>query len=403
MNDTVARIVDLMFQNAEMTDEVSALHDEVMNNCQERYRDLVSRGVQEDDAIEAVIESLRGMEDVIAQYNQPAKKPESQPHEQPAPEAQPVHAFTGQQDLTFGPSQVTAIDVLLIDEDVKFVTASDGYVHVKYDAELNPYLDVQLDGATLKLHRTSKESNYRAFTRADTYARSGAVEDLTQAINEKRNGNKFDFESLGRAIGKFFRTTVDNITTSGDVTIALPAACRPVVSTRTTSGDVELHRVYISGLNIVSTSGDIDAFMPEDNYVQSIEMCTTSGDIDVKIYAASCTAASTSGSIDLNGVMQNVQATTISGDIDVRGDVEECTFKAVSGDVEMAFSTTHIRNIQGSTVSGDIDVDLPLGIGSIGIQTKTRSGGITTRYSTNGNGPTVYGGISTMSGDIIIR
>ena len=68
MNDTVARIVDLMFENTEMTEEVAALRDEVMNNCQERFFDLVESGVSEDDASSAVVESLKGMEDVVNQY-----------------------------------------------------------------------------------------------------------------------------------------------------------------------------------------------------------------------------------------------------------------------------------------------------------------------------------------------
>ena len=34
MNATVARIVEIMFQDTEMSEEVQALRDEVMNNCQ---------------------------------------------------------------------------------------------------------------------------------------------------------------------------------------------------------------------------------------------------------------------------------------------------------------------------------------------------------------------------------
>ena len=37
------------------------------------------------------------------------------------------------------------------------------------------------------------------------------------------------------------------------------------------------------------------------------------------------------------------------------------------------------------------------------VSTKTRSGDVTTRYSTNGFGPTVTGSLTSMSGDITIR
>lgn len=33
-NETVERIVNLLFQDVEMTDEVQALYDETMSNCQ---------------------------------------------------------------------------------------------------------------------------------------------------------------------------------------------------------------------------------------------------------------------------------------------------------------------------------------------------------------------------------
>ena len=67
MNDTVARIVEIMFQDVEMNEETAAIRDEVMDYCQERYQDLVNSGMTEDDAVAAVIESLKGMEDVLAE------------------------------------------------------------------------------------------------------------------------------------------------------------------------------------------------------------------------------------------------------------------------------------------------------------------------------------------------
>ena len=33
MNDTVARIVEIMFQDVEMNEETAAIRDEVMDNC----------------------------------------------------------------------------------------------------------------------------------------------------------------------------------------------------------------------------------------------------------------------------------------------------------------------------------------------------------------------------------
>ena len=65
MNATVSRIVELLFEDVQMTEETEAIHDEVMNNCQERYASLVAEGYSEDDAIGAVVESLKGMDEVL--------------------------------------------------------------------------------------------------------------------------------------------------------------------------------------------------------------------------------------------------------------------------------------------------------------------------------------------------
>ena len=42
MNDTITKIVALLFEDLEETDETVALHDEILQNCQERYADLTA-------------------------------------------------------------------------------------------------------------------------------------------------------------------------------------------------------------------------------------------------------------------------------------------------------------------------------------------------------------------------
>ena len=76
------------------------------------------------------------------------------------------------------------------------------------------------------------------------------------------------------------------------------------------------------------------------------------------------------------------------------------TVSSTSGDVEVE---GRVNLLAVSTISGDIDIDLPSGIGCIQIGVNTRSGDVTTRYNTNGFGPTVSGNVSSMSGDITIR
>ena len=77
MNATVKRIVELLFQDVEMTEEVKALEEEILNNCQDRYEDQIAQGRSEDDAIAAVVDSLKGMEDVLAEYRKRSPEQET--------------------------------------------------------------------------------------------------------------------------------------------------------------------------------------------------------------------------------------------------------------------------------------------------------------------------------------
>ena len=59
MNDTITKIVALLFEDLEETDETVALHDEILQNCQERYADLTAGGMTADEATKAVINTGR--------------------------------------------------------------------------------------------------------------------------------------------------------------------------------------------------------------------------------------------------------------------------------------------------------------------------------------------------------
>ena len=123
MNATVQRIVELLFEDLELTDEVQAIKDEVMNNCQERFGDLLKQGLSEDEAIGAVVESLKGMEDVLAQYPRKAT-------------AQTCGKVDGD-GLIFPAEGLNSIQANLFSETVHVEASDDEHVHVLYDRELS--------------------------------------------------------------------------------------------------------------------------------------------------------------------------------------------------------------------------------------------------------------------------
>ena len=68
MNATICGIVDMLFKDTVDNAETRALREELLNNCLEHYQDLVSRGLSETEAIDAVVESLNGMKEIIDEY-----------------------------------------------------------------------------------------------------------------------------------------------------------------------------------------------------------------------------------------------------------------------------------------------------------------------------------------------
>lgn len=395
MNDTVYRIVEIMFQDVEMNDEVRALHDEVMNNCQERYEDMVASGMKEDDAVAAVVESLRGLEDVISQYSR--RKPGSIPQADAPVEAAGENAC-GVQDMVFHASEVKQISLTMVHEDVTVEPSSDADYHVCWNRDTDPAIVVKLNGGTLRIEHSKTEA-------AKGHEQSAGAENGHVDVKIETLEDLFDSvgKLMGRVFGKggvFSRSL--NFGSDG-VTVYVPRGQHPAIRLVTTSGDVDVTHVTAGDLNVVSVSGDISVAMKEDAPLPQVTLSTTSGDVDATAFAGCFKASSTSGDVEIEGRVDSLTVSTISGDIDVRADAREVNFKAISGDVDLILDSLEIRNVEGSTISGDVDLCLPRGLGCMAIQTASRSGDVLTNYGVCDAGPTVAGKISTMSGDISIR
>ena len=401
MNDTVARIVEIMFQDVEMNEEVAAIRDEVMNNCQERYNDLVCSGVGEDDAVAAVIESLKGMEDVLAPYKKArrsAEVVEDTDDEEPT-----------EKHASFASYLVNKIDVALVNEDVRIEASDDEFYHVIWNEDENPLVNVELHNDLLRITRRPGD--------AVKMNKDGNIEyhhkdDSSDFVRTEKGKIEIDMDSIGRAmksVGEKMKLIFsDGVKISigkaaGEITIQVPENAIPHVKLLTASGDIHVEDVGLTDLSVTSTSGDVNVSLEEDQHLERIDMRTTSGDMEISSFADRMNITSTSGDVEVEGRVNDLTVNTLSGDIDVRADVVYMHFKAISGDVDMAFDSDEIREVRGSTISGDIDIDLPEGIGAIAIQTQTRSGDVTTRHHTNGVGPIVNGSVSSMSGDITIR
>ena len=65
MNDTVTKLVNIVFEDAGDSREARDMKEAVLRDCQERFDEMVAEGIDEDEAIAAVVESLQGMEEIV--------------------------------------------------------------------------------------------------------------------------------------------------------------------------------------------------------------------------------------------------------------------------------------------------------------------------------------------------
>lgn len=461
-NETVERIVNLLFQDVEMTDEVQALYDETMSNCQERYQDMTSRGLSDDDAIAAVVESLKGMEDVISQYPKKSEAPEAEE----APKSAEVPVDDGgdgeQTDFTFHPADIGRIEMTMVCDDVHLEESPDDDLHVLFeDAEgakasicriEDGVLRVCRDPDTPKRNRSSfsvsgtfangrlyvKKPNGEYFffgdeksdnqaaqeaeakakefqQNAKSFAENMTKLDFSGKTAEADNGRKSgSFEDMvnsfastasrfGQELGKLFSSIKPNITVSrsiGDVTLCIPRIFDKPISVLTTSGDIEARDIHVTDLNMTSTSGEIsvELFAPLNHGA----FTTTSGDIDIEADANDVQISTVSGDVEIHGDYDHLKFASTSGDVELEAKVRQCDFSSVSGDLDLRF-TGALSLINGSTTSGNIDVELPDDTGTNNIDVHSRSGDISMRRSGRRGSRTVTGSIRSVSGDIEIR
>lgn len=464
-NETVARIVNLLFQDAEMNTEVQALYDETMSNCQERYQDMISRGLSEDDAIAAVVESLKGMEEVIDQYPKKNAVPD------PAQDAEAADdegdkdedAEDGRKEFIFSPNQIERIDVTMICDDVSIEASNDDKVHVLFeDVEGAQATICRVENGVLTIHRdpnasAAKRSSFTVhgkfadgkltvqkpggeyfFFKDDTGSKKSvkdleadierAAHGLEESINgfassaanpqksaeaaetEKKSGGFEDMlndfagsaSRFGRELGKLFSSIKPMINLSGSI-----------------GGlTISIPAGFGKPISVLTTSGDMDVLSVDvsdlklsstsgeikvsiAHPLQCGVFTSTSGDIEVTVDAQTMQLNTASGDVELRGSADSVKVTTSSGDIDMDVSARDCTFSSVSGDVDVRLGDGIVL-LSGNTTSGDIDVTLPDSIGDAALKTRSISGDITQRHHGSGS-RSVTGSLRSVSGDIEIR
>lgn len=369
MNETVKRIVDILFQDTVENDETRALHEELMNNCQEHYQDLIGRGLSEDEAVSEVVESLKGMKDVIAQY--PKKAAGASPCTENGDEGE-SWVFDG----------VDTLKVETSDQDVEVNTSEDGAVHIYCDDPEG--LKAEKNGSTLRITGEKK----------------------AQKVGHNFNfpeGEEISINSILNMVGKAIKTVTMTFQGGAPIIIEVPEGQMKEMELNSRSGDITCSCAMARKMTARSTSGDVTLQPETEKTAEKMVISTVSGDAEVHGSALEGEASSMSGSVTVDGVFENLEMKSTSGDVEFTGSVLELTASSISGDVTLTVENTSLKQITAKSTSGDVEIDLPDGLKDVHAECATVSGDCCSRVSDAGYNASVQIRAKSISGDVTVE
>ena len=369
MNQTVKRIVDILFQDTVENDETRALHEELMNNCQEHYQDLIGRGLSEDEAVAEVVDSLKGMKDVIAQYPKKA-----------------AGETAGCDEDDEGKSWVFAgVDVLKVetsDQDVEVNTSADGAIHIYCDDPER--LKADQNGNTLRITGAKKtEKAGHSF--------------------EFPEGEEISITGILNMVGKAIRSVATTFQSGAPIIIEVPEGQMKEIEVNSRSGDIVCSCAMARKMIVRSTSGDVTLQPETEKTAEKMTVSTVSGDAEVHGSALEGEASSMSGSVTVDGVFETLEMKSTSGDVEFTGSVLELSASSISGDVTLTVENTTLRQITAKSTSGDVEIDLPDGLKNVHAECATVSGDCCSRVSDAGYNAAVQIRAKSISGDVTVE
>lgn len=447
MNPTIVKIIDLMFRGMPEREEISAMREELLTNSQARYDDLIASGKSSNEALGEVLDSLRGVEELLDEYRTQNDQQHRQNDgfafarfERMAEEidrrfstcADTVKTAAGNAttaaEKAFGTamdSVRTAVDSfasgLRGHEDTAGSTPANGLwsrsnvygggelltasvsparcsrVKVELagdDVELRPSQDglihVEIDPQDEALLVLEILDGCLVLRRAPD-----APEPAPEEV--EMEGGFFGFLN---GLGKAIRNTVRNLRACcGLIRVLVPGGL-DAAEVYTASGDILVEEVRLGKLNVTTASGDITV---DDTSAADMELCNTSGDtaLNTVTVAGHLSLNATSGDFDLLGVSAPAISTNnVSGDTEIDAVLKTLDCNTVSGDIDITANRTGVESITANTTSGDIDVSLP-DVQTAAVYANTTCGDIDIDKPTNPASGCVLR-LNTVSGDISV-
>ena len=391
MNATIQGIIDHMFKETVDNAETRALHEELLNNCLEHFDDLIARGMSETEAIDAVVESLKGMKEVIDEY--PKKTDAAGPEKETANETVPeIRTAAPEQtvpptekpaEYTYDPTEIHRLKTDLKGCDLRIGVSADQRIHVR--CEDMDQLLCETDGSTLSVRIIDSTKK--------------SIEEAGQKLNSQ----EFTMKGLLNFIGKAIGSVASNIAVSWNVYIDLPAVSLTEMDLNSKSGDIEIRSKMPDRLSAHSMSGDVNVDAVDSGSAEKVTISTMSGDVSFNGNAKSIAMSSMSGELEARGSYQEAELKSTSGDAELNGEAVQIRINSVSGDITVDLHNTSARSIQARSTSGDVDIDLPSGLESVHASMSTVSGSTRCSIPDGGPGAGLQIQANSVSGDVTIK
>ena len=372
MNDQIAAIVDALFQNTVINEETLALHEELMNNCQEHYADLVARGETPEDALEIINDSLNGMKEVIAEYPRREEPDTAAAEAEEAPE-EGHWVFSGAE----------GIRVHLRDQDIEVLPSTDGRIHLRCD---------QPDRISW-----TQEGGWLQVTGNDRFRRAAEL------VREEEKPSDFSLDGILNYVGRVVSVFSRQMSGGGPLKIAVPGGMVREMDLNTNSGDISCQGPIIETLRTHTTSGEIEIDPSDDATMSLVTAGSASGDIRIRCSAAEADLNTISGDVYTDGAFDTVRMKSVSGDAEFRGSVITLSIQSVSGDAEAEIENTSVTGVEAHSTSGDLTIVLPEHTDAVHAECSSRSGDCVNRISDAGSSARVQIRAATVSGDVTIE
>ncbi len=385
MNEKVTQIVELLFRDVKMTEEVQALHDEVLNNCTDRYQDLISRGIMEEEALAAVHESLKGMEEVLKEYPRQDDGDQGTEKTEKPDETESVEE-PRQEVLNFRPEEIRTIRAEASACDFDIRASEDGSFRLDKVGDIK----VSLENGTLSIRQESLAKPFFCDVELgpENFSSFAAIGDTLRSLAKSLTGG--------------IRAAV----TAQDarVAILLPRDLNPNVRLFTTAGDVTW-KDAIPGkeFTIETTSGDVNVEIRNEDLLAGMKMTSTSGDLEVTANAAEVFLHTISGEISFNGDAGYLEASSTSGDTDISGRIKKIRMNTTSGDVDLELREDETVEVTVNSVSGDIELRVPENVKAVSAIQQSVSGEMSLHGLENRPDASIRIDVHTVSGDLDIE